>query len=112
MFSECWNILQYRNWDGDIHKSEFESGVRFGVGTFNLMMSSLPPRIKRLLEFIGFDGKKVRKSKLTSEYKANYIYLELHNHNESKIHHCYFNLFFTHLSPQYLYTRILSFSYF
>ena len=67
MFRECWNILQYRNWDGDIHKSDFESGVRVGVGTFNLMISCLPPRIMRLLEFIGFGGKKVRKSKIYSE---------------------------------------------
>ena len=58
-FRECWNILQYRNWDGDLHKNDFESGVRVGVGTFNLMISLLPPRIMRLLEFIGFGGKKV-----------------------------------------------------
>ena len=56
---ECWNILQHRNWEGDIHKNDFESGVRVGVGTFNLMISLLPPRITRLLEFIGFGGKKV-----------------------------------------------------
>ena len=59
IFRECWNILQYRNWDGDLHKNDFESGVRVGVGTFNLMISLLPPRIMRLLEFIGFGGKKV-----------------------------------------------------
>lgn len=37
----------------------FESGVRMGVGTFNLMISLLPARVIRLLEFIGFSGNKV-----------------------------------------------------
>ena len=60
-YRECWNILQHRNWDGDVHKNDFESGVRVGVGAFNLMISLLPPRIMRLLEFIGFGGKKVSK---------------------------------------------------
>ena len=59
IFRECWNILQHRTWEDDVHKNDFESGVRFGVGTFNLMISLLPPRITRLLEFIGFGGKKV-----------------------------------------------------
>lgn len=39
----------------------FESGVRMGVGTFNLMISLLPARIIRLLEFIGFSGNKVNR---------------------------------------------------
>ena len=58
-FRECWMILQYRNWDVDQHKTDFESGVRVGVGSFNLMISLLPPRIMRLLEFIGFGGSRV-----------------------------------------------------
>ena len=29
-----------------------------GIGTFNLMISLLPPRIIKLLEFIGFGGNK------------------------------------------------------
>lgn len=36
----------------------FESGVRMGNGTFNLMISLLPSRIIKLLEFIGFSGNK------------------------------------------------------
>ena len=63
-FRECWNILQYRNWDDDRHKKDFESGVRVGVGAFNLMISLLPPRIMRLLEFIGFGGKRVSKMQI------------------------------------------------
>lgn len=36
----------------------FESGVRMGIGAFNLMISLLPARIIKLLEFIGFAGNK------------------------------------------------------
>lgn len=36
----------------------FESGVRMGIGAFNLMISLLPARIIKLLEFIGFGGNK------------------------------------------------------
>ncbi|KAL6032023.1 hypothetical protein STEG23_008460, partial [Scotinomys teguina] len=35
---------------------EFEGGVKLGTGAFNLMLSLLPARIIRLLEFIGFSG--------------------------------------------------------
>ena len=56
---ECWLILQHREWSNAQHKSDFESGVRVGVGTFNLLISLLPGRIMRLLEFIGFTAAKV-----------------------------------------------------
>lgn len=36
----------------------FESGVRMGIGTFNLMISTLPSRVLKLLEFVGFSGNK------------------------------------------------------
>uniref|UniRef100_A0A4W3JUK4 Tetratricopeptide repeat protein 39B n=1 Tax=Callorhinchus milii TaxID=7868 RepID=A0A4W3JUK4_CALMI len=36
--------------------SQFEGGVKLGIGAFNLMLSLLPSRILRLLEFIGFSG--------------------------------------------------------
>ncbi|XP_063311228.1 tetratricopeptide repeat protein 39B isoform X1 [Pelobates fuscus] len=35
---------------------QFEGGVKLGIGAFNLMLSLLPSRILRLLEFIGFSG--------------------------------------------------------
>ncbi|XP_068443543.1 tetratricopeptide repeat protein 39B [Clinocottus analis] len=35
---------------------QFDGGVKLGVGSFNLMLSLLPQRILRLLEFIGFSG--------------------------------------------------------
>ncbi|XP_035701762.1 tetratricopeptide repeat protein 39B isoform X2 [Folsomia candida] len=55
-YRECWNILRYRNWDGSLHKDHFESGVRMGVGAYNLLISMLPAKIMKLLEFIGFSG--------------------------------------------------------
>jgi hypothetical protein len=57
---ECWTILNQRNWADASNKEDFESGVRMGVGSFNLMISLLPARVMRLLEFIGFGGNRVR----------------------------------------------------
>jgi hypothetical protein len=31
------NILNQRNWGDESHKVHFESGVRMGIGTFNLV---------------------------------------------------------------------------
>lgn len=56
---ECSHILDTRNWSNDSSKVHFESGVRMGLGTFNLMISMLPARVIKLLEFIGFSGNKV-----------------------------------------------------
>lgn len=55
---DCNNILNQRKWDNDVSKMHFESGVRMGNGTFNLMISLLPGRVIKLLEFIGFSGNK------------------------------------------------------
>ncbi|CAH8536769.1 unnamed protein product [Schistosoma turkestanicum] len=52
----CWRILKYHNWQNPISKSAFESGVHLGVGAFNLMISMLPRRVLKLLEFVGFSG--------------------------------------------------------
>ena len=53
------SLLSGRDWSKDEFKSHFEGGVRLGVGTFNLMMSLLPTRITKLMEFVGFAGSKV-----------------------------------------------------
>ncbi|XP_005096921.3 tetratricopeptide repeat protein 39B [Aplysia californica] len=58
IFKDCHKILRKRNFDSDEHKVHFESGVCMGVGAFNLMISLLPSKIMKLLEFIGFSGKK------------------------------------------------------
>uniref|UniRef100_A0A3Q3MD98 Tetratricopeptide repeat protein 39B n=1 Tax=Mastacembelus armatus TaxID=205130 RepID=A0A3Q3MD98_9TELE len=34
----------------------FRGGVNMGIGTFNLMLSLLPSRVLRLMEFLGFSG--------------------------------------------------------
>jgi hypothetical protein len=52
-------MLKERPWGADGSKQHFESGVRMGVGSFNLMISLLPGRVIRLLEFVGFSGDKV-----------------------------------------------------
>ncbi|CAD6198263.1 unnamed protein product [Caenorhabditis auriculariae] len=39
-------------------RDQFESGVRMGLGTFSLMLSTLPSKVLRLLEVVGFSGDK------------------------------------------------------
>ena len=56
---ECWSILQEKQWNNDQHRKDFESGVRMGVGAFNLLISLLPARVMKVLEFIGFAGNRV-----------------------------------------------------
>lgn len=56
---ECLVILKSRKWESETHRVHFESGVKMGIGTFNLMISLLPGRVIKLLEFIGFSGDKV-----------------------------------------------------
>lgn len=57
-YKECMQMLAARNWEDSREKRHFESGVHMGVGAFNLMISQLPTRILKLLEFIGFSGNK------------------------------------------------------
>uniref|UniRef100_A0A7N8XLB6 Tetratricopeptide repeat protein 39B n=1 Tax=Mastacembelus armatus TaxID=205130 RepID=A0A7N8XLB6_9TELE len=58
IYKDCQNVL---NVTQDLAAQsdsfrQFEGGVRLGIGSFNLMLSLLPQRILRLLEFIGFSG--------------------------------------------------------
>ena len=56
-YKECNLILTQRvSWSSEKVKRHFESGVRMGLGTFNLMISHLPNKVLRLLEFVGFSG--------------------------------------------------------
>lgn len=55
-------MLIKRQWENESSMLHFESGVKMGIGTFNLMISMLPAKIIKLLEFIGFSGNKVTTS--------------------------------------------------
>ncbi|XP_017781024.1 PREDICTED: tetratricopeptide repeat protein 39B-like isoform X2 [Nicrophorus vespilloides] len=57
-YKDCQQILKKHDWSKDTSKVHFESGVKMGIGTFNLMISMLPSRVIKLLEFIGFSGNK------------------------------------------------------
>ncbi|XP_028032985.1 tetratricopeptide repeat protein 39B-like [Bombyx mandarina] len=57
-YKECSKILEKKQWDTDESKRHFQSGVRLGMATFNVMISLLPPKIISLLEFVGFSGNK------------------------------------------------------
>ncbi|GAA6065798.1 tetratricopeptide repeat protein 39B isoform X1, partial [Tachysurus ichikawai] len=58
IYKDCQNVLSVcQGADRHIEAfTQFESGVKLGIGSFNLMLSLLPARILRLLEFIGFSG--------------------------------------------------------
>ncbi|XP_064537579.1 tetratricopeptide repeat protein 39B isoform X3 [Drosophila montana] len=59
-FRFCGQILKHRMWDSSSMsvRNHFSSGVHLGIGTFNLMMSMLPVRIVKILQFIGFSSKR------------------------------------------------------
>ncbi|CAH0401983.1 unnamed protein product [Chilo suppressalis] len=57
-YKDCAKILEKKRWDSNESKFHFQSGVRLGTATFNLMISLLPPKIISLLEFVGFSGNK------------------------------------------------------
>ncbi|KAM5330104.1 tetratricopeptide repeat protein 39B isoform 1-T1 [Glossophaga mutica] len=58
IYKECLSLLHIiqKNKAEQHFFYEFEGGVKLGIGAFNLMLSLLPARIIRLLEFIGFSG--------------------------------------------------------
>ncbi|XP_065165707.1 tetratricopeptide repeat protein 39B-like [Atheta coriaria] len=57
-YKDCQQILKKQKWGNSPTVGHFESGVKMGIGTFNLMISMLPSRVIKLLEFIGFSGNK------------------------------------------------------
>ncbi|KAH9627999.1 hypothetical protein HF086_017974 [Spodoptera exigua] len=57
-YRECSKILDKKQWETEESKIQFQSGVRLGVATFNVMISLLPPKIISVLEFVGFSGNK------------------------------------------------------
>ncbi|KAJ8040416.1 Tetratricopeptide repeat protein 39B [Holothuria leucospilota] len=59
-YKNAVQLLSNRKWGDASSKMHFESGVRLGRGTFNLMLSILPKRILKVLEFVGFTGSQER----------------------------------------------------
>lgn len=60
-YKECVKILQKKErkyWKTEKSMIHFQSGVRLGMATFNLMISLLPQKIIELLEFVGFSSNK------------------------------------------------------
>lgn len=56
-YKECLYILEARTqWQSEEARQHFESGVRMGHGIFNLLMSYLPSRVLRILQYVGFSG--------------------------------------------------------
>ncbi|GAB6018510.1 Tetratricopeptide repeat protein 39B [Chamberlinius hualienensis] len=74
-FKTCEDILEHRTWPNETLKKHFESGVCLGTGTFNLVISCLPKRILKLVEVVGFSGKKeVGEARLDAGQKMqNYL---------------------------------------
>ncbi|XP_073994781.1 tetratricopeptide repeat protein 39B-like [Rhodnius prolixus] len=71
-YKECSNILKSRDWSHEKHVVHIQSGVHVGIGAFNLMISLLPSRIIKLLEFIGFSGsKEIGLNELKAGYKLH-----------------------------------------
>ncbi|XP_051843099.1 tetratricopeptide repeat protein 39B isoform X2 [Antechinus flavipes] len=58
IYKECYSVLQMTQGNKKQKETyfQFEGGVKLGIGAFNLMLSLLPARVLRLLEFIGFSG--------------------------------------------------------
>lgn len=57
-YRACEQIMKHRTWDlnSTALKIHFNSGVLMGIGTFNIMISLLPGRLQKLLQFIGFSS--------------------------------------------------------
>ena len=56
-YKECAQIAEERtSWSSEHSRVHFESGVKMGIGTFNLMISHMPSKILKILEVLGFSG--------------------------------------------------------
>lgn len=48
------------NWASDLHRQEFECGVNFGLGLFEISISYFPSKVVTLLELVGFRADKTK----------------------------------------------------
>ncbi|XP_062589714.1 tetratricopeptide repeat protein 39B-like [Saccostrea cucullata] len=67
IYKECNKMMERPKFTEERQKAHFATGVKMGVGTFNLMISLLPSKILKLLEFVGFSGNKMYGLKCLSE---------------------------------------------
>ncbi|XP_055080220.1 tetratricopeptide repeat protein 39B-like isoform X3 [Periophthalmus magnuspinnatus] len=56
IYKECQAMINSRKEEQLGSLVHFKSGVSMGIGSFNLMLSLLPSRVLRLMEFLGFSG--------------------------------------------------------
>eukprot|EP00112_Aurelia_sp_Birch-Aquarium-sp1_P009460 Seg2074.6 transcript_id=Seg2074.6/GoldUCD/mRNA.D3Y31 product="Tetratricopeptide repeat protein 39B" protein_id=Seg2074.6/GoldUCD/D3Y31 len=61
LYRSCMQIMSHipTSMESSTNRLDFEGGVHLGIGTFNLLLSLLPAKILRLLEWVGFSGDKV-----------------------------------------------------
>ncbi|XP_028404698.1 tetratricopeptide repeat protein 39B-like [Dendronephthya gigantea] len=59
-YKVCYDMMEDLHKGGKVSSrfSDFKGGVNLGLGTFNLLLSLLPAKVLRLLEFVGFSGDK------------------------------------------------------
>ncbi|KAI1288086.1 Tetratricopeptide repeat protein 39B [Halotydeus destructor] len=56
-FKECNRILQSdRKWSSQESQDAFSSGTTLGLGLYELVMSFLPTRLAKVLQYIGYSG--------------------------------------------------------
>ncbi|GAV04372.1 hypothetical protein RvY_14660 [Ramazzottius varieornatus] len=55
-YQTCIGILRDREWTNPELKAHFESGVRLGIGAFNLIFSCVPSKHAKYLSVVGFRG--------------------------------------------------------
>ncbi|XP_054160184.1 tetratricopeptide repeat protein 39A-like [Oppia nitens] len=56
-FRECKVILRSKtNWESELSRQNFEAGVRLANGIQHLMISHIPPKLLRIVNFLGYKG--------------------------------------------------------
>ncbi|XP_067106489.1 tetratricopeptide repeat protein 39B-like [Osmerus mordax] len=56
IFKDCQVMSNFNNIEHMKSHAHFRGGVNMGIGSFNLMLSLLPARVLRLMEYLGFNG--------------------------------------------------------
>ncbi|CAG0916976.1 unnamed protein product [Notodromas monacha] len=56
IFIECQSIINRAQWSSTKSKENFITGVKLGLGSFNLMLSLIPPKNLKMLQLIGLSG--------------------------------------------------------